>query len=477
MTTVSAVSTVSDAKTRNRYVRRAAAFAGLGGLLFGYDTGVIGGALPLISDDFNWNSPFLRGVITSSLLLGAALGALVAGRLSDSLGRRRLILITAVIFIVGIVGCTFAPDAPVLVAFRVIIGLGVGSASVVVPLYIGEIVPPDVRGRLVSLNQLAITLGILISELIAYFLTASGQWRTMILLAAIPSAILLVGMLFQPESPAWLVERGRENDARAIMRKTHGPKDDVDGEIREIKTVAEKREGAGALLDTAVRPALIVGITLAVIQQVTGINTVIYYAPTLLESAGLGSHAAIGATVIVGLINVLLTIVALRLLDRVGRRPLLLGGTLGMIVGLIVLGAAFVGQGDHVATGHAVVAIAALCVFVGSFAIGLGPVFWLLIAEIYPLRVRGSAMSCAGVANWLANFVVAIGYLSILAAIGKTATFWGLAGVTVISYAFMRMRVPETKGRPLTEIEADLRGLSDYAPSDRRQSMQQQAAL
>ena len=283
---MSAVAAVPGSRTRNRYVRRAAAFAGLGGLLFGYDTGVIGGALPLISDDFHWNSPFLRGVITSSLLLGAAVGALIAGRLSDSLGRRRLILLTAVTFIVGIVGCTLAPTAPVLVAFRVIIGLGVGSASVVVPLYIGEIVPPAERGGLVSLNQLAITLGILVSQLIAYFLTASGQWRTMILIAVIPSAVLLLGMLFQPESPSWLVERNREDDARAIMQQARGAEDDVDGEIREIKTVAQKREGAGALLDTAVRPALVVGISLAVIQQVTGINTVIYYAPTLLEVAG-----------------------------------------------------------------------------------------------------------------------------------------------------------------------------------------------
>ena len=465
--------TVTGSQTRNRYIRRAAAFAGLGGFLFGYDTGVIGGALPLIANDFNWDSPFLRGVITSSLLLGAAAGALTAGRLSDSLGRRKLILLTAGVFIVGIVGSTLAPTAPVLVAFRVIIGLGVGSASVVVPLYIGEIVPPAVRGGLVSLNQLAITVGILVSELIAYFLTASGQWRTMILIAVIPSAVLLLGMLFQPESPAWLVEQHREDDARAIMQKARGPEDDVDGEIREIKTVAQKREGAAALLDTAVRPALVIGITLAVIQQVTGINTVIYYAPTLLESAGLGSHGAIGATVIVGAINVILTIVALRLLDRVGRRPLLLGGTIGMIVGLIVLGAAFVGQGDHVSTGHAAVAIAALCVFVGSFAIGLGPVFWLLIAEIYPLRVRGSAMSLAGVANWLANFVVAISYLSILAAIGKPATFWMLAGISLISYVFMRYRVPETKGRPLTDIEADMRGMADYAPSDQQRPMRQ----
>jgi sugar porter (SP) family MFS transporter len=474
---MSAVATMTGPESRNKYVRRAAAFAGLGGLLFGYDTGVIGGALPLIAKDFDWNSPFLRGVITSSLLLGAAAGAFVAGRLSDALGRRKLILLTAATFIIGIVGCTLAPDAPVLVAFRVVIGLGVGSASVVVPLYIGEIVPPAVRGGLVSLNQLAITVGILVSELIAYFLSASGQWRTMILIAVIPSAVLLLGMLFQPESPAWLVEHKREDDARAIMHKARGPEDDVDGEIQEIKTVAEKREGAGALLDQAIRPALVIGIALAVIQQVTGINTVIYYAPTLLESAGLGSHGAIGATVIVGAINVLLTIVALRLLDRVGRRPLLLGGTLGMIVGLIVLGAAFVGQGDHVSTGHAAVAIAALCLFVGSFAIGLGPVFWLLIAEIYPLRVRGSAMSLAGVANWLANFVVAISYLSILSAIGKPATFWILAGLSVLSYVFMRMRVPETKGRPLTEIEADMRGLSDYAPSDQRRSTQERAAM
>src|SRR3954463_6519703 len=202
---------------RNSYVRRAAVLAGIGGLLFGYDTGVIGGALPLIANDFDWDTPFRKGVITSALLLGAALGAFLAGRLSDRLGRKRLILLTAATFVVGIAGASLAPDAVTLVAFRVIIGLGVGSASVVVPLYIGEIAPPDVRGALVSMNQLAITVGILSSQLIAYFLTTTGQWRTMVALALIPSLVLGLGMLRQPESPAWLVEQEREAEARQIL--------------------------------------------------------------------------------------------------------------------------------------------------------------------------------------------------------------------------------------------------------------------
>jgi sugar porter (SP) family MFS transporter len=439
-------------------VRRAAVLAGIGGLLFGYDTGVIGGALPLIAKDFDWTSPFEKGVITSSLLLGAALGAFLAGRLSDRLGRKRLILITAVTFVVGIVGSALAPDAPVLVLFRVIIGLGVGSASVVVPLYIGEIAPPNVRGALVSLNQLAITLGILVSQLIAYFLTTTGQWRLMIALAVIPSLVLGLGMLRQPESPAWLVEQNREDEARGILGRVRERPEDVDAEIGEVQSVAQEREGVSALFGAGVRPALIIGVALAVIQQITGINTVIYYAPTLLESAGLGEHASIGGTVVVGVINVLLTIVAIRLLDRVGRRPLLLGGTAGMIVGLVVLAISFIGQGDNIDKTHAAIAIAALCVYVGSFAIGLGPVFWLLISEIYPLRVRGSAMSLAGVANWIANFLVAISYLSILAAAGRPATFFGLAVITLLSFVFMQSRVPETKGRSLAEIEMDLTG-------------------
>jgi sugar porter (SP) family MFS transporter len=458
-------SLAAGVKDRNPYVRRAAVLAGIGGLLFGYDTGVIGGALPLIAKDFDWSTPFRKGVITSSLLLGAAFGAFIAGRLSDRLGRKRLILLTAATFVVGIAGAALSPSAAVLVFFRFIIGLGVGSASVTVPLYIGELAPPHIRGALVSLNQLAITLGILISQLIAYFLTTTGQWRTMIALAIIPSLVLGFGMLRQPESPAWLVEQQREDEAREILSRVRIRPEDVDAEIDEVQTVAQQREGVSALFGKGVRPALIIGVALAIIQQITGINTVIYYAPTLLESAGLGQHAAIGGTVIVGMINVLLTIVAIRLLDRLGRRPLLLGGTVGMIIGLLVLAVSFIGQGDSIDHVHAGIAIAALCVYVGSFAIGLGPGFWLLISEIYPLRVRGSAMSLAGVANWLANFLVAISYLSILSAAGRPATFFGLAGITLLSFLFMRSWVPETKNRSLSEIEMDLRGSASGAGS------------
>jgi MFS family permease len=222
------------------------------------------------------------------------------------------------------------------------------------------------------------------------------------------------------------------------------------------------------------RRPLVIGVGLAVFQQVTGINTVIYFAPTIVQSAGLASaSAAILATVGIGAVNVAMTLVAMRLIDHVGRRVLLLAGMAVMAACLLVLAGAFLfGAGPGLAT----VTVGALGLYIAGFAVGLGPVFWLLIAEIYPLRVRGSAMSLAGVANWFANFVVAISYLSILAAIGKPATFWSLAGLAVISYVFMRMRVPETKGRPLTDIEADMRGLSDYAPSDSRGSTKQRAA-
>jgi sugar porter (SP) family MFS transporter len=416
----------------------------------------IGGALPLIAQHFDWKSPFLKGVITSSLLLGAAAGALAAGRLTDLIGRRRLILITSMTFVVGILGASLAPDPVTLVAFRVVIGLAVGSASVVVPLYIGEVAPPSARGALVSLNQLSVTVGILASQLIAYFLTSSGHWRWMIAIAVLPAALLGVGMLTQPESPAWLLRGGREDRARAVPRRvrsgqnagagtSEGGGDDVDAEInaeidaevRDIREVAVEEASAREMLGRAVRPALLVGLALAVIQQVTGVNTVIYYAPTLLESAGLGGHAAIGATVIVGAINMLFTIGALLILDRVGRRPPLLAGTAGMVVGLAVLGVVFLGQPAAVSQIRAVVAITALCVYIASFAVGLGPVFWLLIAEIYPLRMRGSAMAAAGIANWLANFVVAISFLTMISALGRTATFWIYAGVAVASVAFM----------------------------------------
>lgn len=445
----------TSAKVR-RHVIGAAGVTALGGLLFGYDTGVVSGALLFIKDDFGGLSSLQQELVTSLLLVGAAIGAVVAGRVADVIGRRPTIMITAAIFVLGVLLAAFAPAYLILVAARVIIGLGVGSASMVVPLYIGELAPPRVRGALVSLNQLAITIGILVSYLVDYGLASGGNWRLMFGLAAIPAVILFVGILFQHESPAYLVKHGRIDEAREVLARLRG-RDEIDDEIDDIRQVAEQQKASTArdLLAPRVRAALTVGVMLAVFQQITGINTVIYYAPSLLHGAGLGNSASLLANVLVGGVNVLLTIVAIALLDRVGRRPLLLIGTCGMAVGMAITAGAFLGH-DQLAHGRAVVAIVGLLIYTGSFAIGLGPVFWLLIAEIYPLKIRGQAMSVATIANWSANFVVTISFLTLLDAIGGFGVFLMFGVLTLVALAYFARRVPETKGTSLQQIERDL---------------------
>jgi sugar porter (SP) family MFS transporter len=448
----------TPAQKVRRHVAVGAGVTALGGLLFGYDTGVVSGALLFLQKDFGGLSSFQEELVTSLLLVGAVVGALLAGRVADLLGRRLTVLITAAIFVVGVLLAAFTPTYPVLLVARVIIGLAVGSSSMVVPLYIGEVVPPKVRGGLVSLNQLAITSGILVSYLIDYGLSGTGNWRLMFGLAAIPAVLLFTGMLFQKESPHWLIRQDRIDEARDVLKRVRNS-DDIEDEIRDVQEVSRKQAGVRELLSPKIRPLLFVGVLLAVFQQITGINTVIYYAPTLLQGAGFGNSAALLANVVNGAVNVGMTIVAIWLLDRVGRRPLLLSGTAGMAVGMAITACSFLG-GEHLHGALAIVAVAGLLIYTGSFAIGLGPVFWLLIAEIYPLRIRGAAMSVATMANWGANFVVTISFLTLLTAIDGVGVFFLFGFLTLVALAYFWRKVPETKGRSLQEIEHDLTGSS-----------------
>lgn len=443
------------AHTIRRHVFWAAAITALGGLLFGYDTGVISGALLFLHVDFGKLSSFDKELVTSLLLIGAMVGALFAGKIADRIGRRPTVLITAVLFIIGVLGAALSPSFTFLVVMRFVIGAAVGSASMVVPLYIGEAAPPQIRGALVSFNQLAITSGILTAYLVDYGLASSENWRLMFGLATIPAAALFVGMLFQHESPHWLIAQGREDEARAVLHRVRASTD-IEAEINEVRALSQRKASARELLDPAVRGALTVGVLLAVFQQVTGINTIIYYAPTLLHGAGLGNSAALLANVANGAVNVGMTIVAIRLIDRVGRRPLLLGGTTGMAVALVVLAVAFVIGGSHLTGATAIVAIGALLVYTGSFAIGLGPVFWLLISEIYPVSIRGQAMSVATIANWGANFVVTVSFLTLLGALHGSGTFFLFGFLTLVALVYFQRRVPETKNRSLQAIEQDL---------------------
>ncbi|MBX0295600.1 sugar porter family MFS transporter [Haloarcula nitratireducens] len=438
----------------DRFIYLSSALAALNGLLFGFDTGIISGAFLYINDTFAM-SPLVEGIVMSGAMAGAAAGAALGGRLADTLGRKRLILLGAAVFFVGSLTMAVAPTVPVLVAGRLIDGVAIGFASIVGPLYISEIAPPRIRGSLTSLNQLMVTVGILVSYFVNFAFADAGAWRWMLGTGMIPAVVLAIGMLKMPESPRWLFEHGREEEAEAVLERTR--QGDIDEELAEIRETVEKQSGTGIreLLKPWLRPALVVGLGLAVFQQITGINAVMYYAPTVLESTGFGDVTSILATVGIGAINVAATVVAIALIDRVGRRRLLLTGIGGMIATLVALGAVFYLPGFGGMQG--ILATGSLMLFVAFFAIGLGPVFWLLISEIYPLAVRGGAMGLVTVANWGANLLVSLTFPLLTANAGKPQTFWLFGVFSLAALLFSYRYVPETKGRSLEAIESELR--------------------
>jgi SP family galactose:H+ symporter-like MFS transporter len=438
-----------------RFVYLATAISALGGLLFGYDVGVISGAILFVQKAFSL-SPRMEEIVVSSVLLGSLAGAIIGGSLADRLGRRKLLVITAVVFGFGAIGAALAPGTGWLIAARIVAGGAIGIASFVAPLYISEIAPVAIRGKLVSINQVALTSGIVISYLIDYTLAGSGAWRWMFAMAGIPAAAFAIGLIFIPDSPRWLAARGKLDQARGVLKQIRSPQE-VEGELSVIQQSISQQEGHWSeLLNPTLRPAMIVGVGLAVAQQITGINTVIYYAPTIFKFAGLSSSSvAILASVGVGVVNVVFTIVAMLLIDRVGRRPLLLISLAGMAVGLIVLGCAF--SLPKLAGSLGWIAVGSLMVYVGSFAVGLGPVFWLILSEIYPLRIRGRAMSVGTVANWGANLIVALTFLTLTQVMGKAVTFWLYGAVSIGAWIFAFFLVPETKGKTLEQIEAHWR--------------------
>jgi SP family galactose:H+ symporter-like MFS transporter len=449
------------------FVYVAAGFAALGGLLFGYDTGVISGAVIFIKKDFSL-STFPQELVVSMVLAGATVGAIVGGRLADRFGRRLTLLGTALIFVAGAIICAAAISFSMLVAGRVVVGLAIGLASTTVPVYISEVSPPHARGWQVSLFQLAITVGILAAYLVDYAFAKSEAWRWMLGLAVVPGAILGVGMLLLPESPRWLARYQHAEAARRVLARIRGSAD-VEQELRDILDNLAHSEEHGSwkdLLHPAVRPALVVGMGLAIFQQVTGINTVIYYAPTIIQSAGISSaSAAILATAGIGLVNVIMTVVAMWLIDRAGRRPLLLTGIAGMTVSLGVLGLLFHTSVHTGAAGE--LAVITLMAYVAFFAISLGPIFWLLIAEIYPLQIRGEAEGTAAATNWIFNLLVSMTFLTLVELIGTSVTFWLYGMLAIISFFFSYYLVPETKGRTLEEIERSWRRREHAAESTR----------
>lgn len=426
--------------------------AALGGLLFGYDTGVISGAQLFLVKTFSLN-PQQQELAVSAVLIGAIIGALVAGKINDAFGRKKTLLLLAVIFTLGALLTAISPNYTLFLIFRAIVGLGIGAAASVVPVYISEMSPFQMRGKLVTFNQLAITIGIAVSYWVDLAFARAGMgWPPMFATAAVPGILLFLGMLMSPETPRWYAGRGRWDEARQVLERIEGA--DPDFEIAEIHTSLHLEQKQGRIRDLftpGVRMALLVGVGLAVFQQFVGINTVIYYAPTIFQSAGVASaSSAILATSVVGVVNVLATIAALFLLDKAGRRVLLISGCIGMIVGLTLLGAVFAtGVGNA-----GLLTLLALMVYIISFAISMGPVFWLMSAEIFPTNVRGAGASVCSFSNWVSNFIVSVTFLSLVGGIGTARTFWLYAVIGIAALIFCWRLVPETKGKTLEQIEA-----------------------
>ena len=437
-------------------------FGALGGLLFGYDTGVISGAILYITPEFGL-TPFLEGAVVAGLLLGAMVGAAVAGRLSDRLGRRMLILIAAVIFTVGALGAALAPSAGVLIAFRILLGVAVGAAALIVPLYLSEVAPTEIRGKVTGLNQMAIVSGIQLAFLVNAVLAPSENWRLMVGLAVVPSTVLFFGMLRMPETPRWLVSVGQDDVARRVLGETR-PEAQVTAEMEQIRTVEEEESGHGLreVFAPWVRPALIVAIGLAVFQQAIGINTIIYFAPTTLTEVGYSDTSAIYANIIIGVMNVVATVIAIRKVDDLGRKPLLLGGLVGMVGSLVVLGLSNLLMASPDAPGDplAIITLACLATFIVSFAASWGVVVWVILPEILPLNVRGTAMGVAIFLHWGANFAVSQTFPTLLDSFGAGPVFLGYGVVGVLAFIFTGRYVTETKGRSLEDIEADLHARS-----------------
>lgn len=391
----------------------------LGGFQFGFNTAVISGAILFLSRDFGM-TPTYEGFAVSVILLGALLGSSIGGMLANRFGRKKAMAVSAFLFLIGAIAIYFSPLAHFFLLGRVLQGIAVGIASVVSPMYLSETAPAAKRGLYVSSNQFAITVGILATYGCNSYFAASGNWRMMFGMAAIPALLQLLGTFFIPESPAWTPS--------------------MSGQSRSYT----------ALFKPMYRTALLLGITLTILQQITGINAVIYFAPSIFQQAGFASaEVAIFATLGIGVINVLATLSSLWLIDRLGRRPLLLMGLSGMVVSLLAIALALFVEVPFVHW----IALIGLMAYVASFAIGMGPAPWLILSEIYPLAIRGQAMGFASFMNWLANYVVAFTFLDLTKYVSTGGTFCLYAAFGIFAFFFVLKRLPETKGKTLGEIE------------------------
>jgi MFS transporter, SP family, galactose:H+ symporter len=430
-----------------------ASVAAIAGFLFGYDEGVIAVVRPSLDKDFPMG-PLVGGFMTAAVPLGALAAACVAGRIIARFGRRRVLMATAALFALGALIAAAITAVWMLVMARLILGLAIGLAAVGAPLYIAETAPLRIRGALVSTYQLAITIGILVSYLTGLLVSGDGTWRTLFGLGAVPGLLFLVGLAFLPESPRWLVLKGFPDGARASLRRLRAEGWNVEGELDEMVRTAQaatgRKTGYRALLQPAIQPALIVAVGLFFLQQLSGINAVIYYAPEIFRHAGFDSvNTQMLATVGVGMVNLLTTVLAMFLIDRIGRRPLLIVGFAGASAAMLVIALAVINP----TLVPSWVIIVVLLLYIASFAISLGPLPHVMMSEIFPLRVRGLGMSTASISNWGFNFIVVFTFPLMLAGPGLAFTFTIFAVICLGGILFTMTRVPETMGLSLEAIE------------------------
>jgi len=441
----------TSAKSSRSYVWIVASVAAISGFLFGFDTAVINGALVFLRRQFALNN-FSTEIAASSLLLGCLIGAAGAGVFSDRFGRRKSLMGSALLFTASAIGSATANDLTVFSLARLAGGLAIGLASALTPVYISEVAPRSSRGQLVSLNQLAIVIGILAAYLTNWQLATIGEssWRWMFGTAAIPSVGFLLGLAFIPESPRWLITHGRRDEGYTVLAKIAGPAD-AKIELAAIEfSISEKSGDSRELFAPLIRKRVFVAVALAVLQQISGINTVLYYGSVLFTEHfhGESARTALGANVLVGTVNLLCTLVAMVFIDRWGRRGLFLVASGGMAVSLAVLAFSL-----HASATPVTIMFGSVLLYVAFFAVGLGPGVWVYIAEIFPTRVRGRATSAATGALWTACLVVTLTFLSIVEALGTSLAFLLYAALSLVTFVFVWKWVPETRGRSLEEIQ------------------------